>query len=130
MNSGKRPILLYIARTVAFVWAAYWLFFGITSGVGEGLKLAGIIMHVVFPGVMFLAMALFAWRWPVHGAIVLMLCGMAALILYPLEMRGAIVLSTLMFVILTMGLPPLLAGVLMFIHARKHHPTFPFKADD
>lgn len=130
MNSNKRPILLYIARAVAFVWAAFWLFFGISSGLGEGLNLSGIIMHVLFPGVLFLAIALFAWRWPLHGATVLMLSGLAVLILYPLEMREAVSLSTILFVVLTMGVPPLIAGGLMFIHARTHPPTFPFKTDD
>ncbi len=87
-------------------------------------------MHVLFPGVLFLTIALFAWRWPVHGAIVLMLCGLAVLVLYPLEMRGAVSLSTLLFVVLTMGVPPLLAGALMLIHARTHPPAFPFKTED
>ncbi len=130
MNAARRPILLYIARAVAFVWAAFWLLFGIAAGVEEGLRLTGLIMHVLFPGVLFLMIALFAWRWPVHGSIVLMLCGLAVLVLYPLEMRGAASLSTMIFVVLTMGVPPLLAGALMFIHARTHPPTFPFKTDD
>lgn len=130
MSAARRPILLYIARAVAFVWAAFWLFVGISADVEEGLRLTGLIMHVLFPGVLFLMIALFAWRWPVHGSIVLMLCGLAVLVLYPLEMRGAVSLSTKLVVVLTMGVPPLLAGALMFIHARTHPPTLPFKTDD
>jgi hypothetical protein len=130
MGLSEKSILLYIARTIAFLWAAFWLFVGITSGIGEGLKLAGLIMHVIFPGVLFLSLALFAWRWPVHGAIVLILCGIAVLILYPVQMGRGFPLSTVLFVLSTMGAPPLIAGLLMLIHARKHKPTFRFKAED
>ncbi len=130
MNSSERPILLYTARALAFVWATFWMAFGISSGIGEGPRLAGIIMHVLFPGVLFVAIAVFAWRWPVHGGIVLMLCGIAVLILYPLQLRRAFSLSTLLLIVATMGLPPLFAGVLMLLHTRKHQPRFPFKAED
>jgi len=104
--------------------------FGIAMSVSEGLKLVGVLMHVVFPGVLFVAIALFAWRWPLHGGVVLMLCGVVVLTAYPLFMGVRFPFRTVALVTATMGLPPLLADLMMFLDARKHRPTFTFKTED
>jgi hypothetical protein len=119
-----------IARAIAAVWAGFWMFFGIASSIGEGLHLPGAIMHVLVPGLIFAGIALFAWRWQMHGAVVLIVSGALVMIIYPLVVGGRFPLSTVGFVLLTMALPPLVAGILLLIDARKHPRTFSFKAED
>jgi hypothetical protein len=95
------------------------MWFGIASGLGEGLTLTGVLMHVLLPGLVFLGIALLAWLWETHGAILFMAIGIVVLVAYPIVFGGRFPLSTVLLVELTMALPPLLAGVLLFIAARK-----------
>ena len=111
--------MLYTARIIALLWAGFWMFFGIASGIGEGLRLTGILMHVLLPGLVFLGIALLAWRWETHGAILFMTIGLIVLIAYPILFGGKFPLSTIIFVDLTMALPPLVAGALLFVAVRK-----------
>lgn len=113
----KPRMLLYAARILGLLWAGFWLFFGIASGVGENLQLSGIIMHILFPGLVFLGIALLAWRWPNHGVFVFLLIGAFVLIGYPVMMHH-FPLSTIIFMELTMALPPILAGILLFLSTR------------
>lgn len=130
MKNPKHHLPLIAARVIAFLWAGGWMGFGIASSFGEGLRLGGVLMHVLFPGALFITIALFAWRWPLHGGVVLMLCGVAVLTAYPLFMGGRFPFRTVAFLAATMGVPPLWAGLMMFLDARKHRPTFPFKTED
>ena len=47
---------------LALAWAGFWTFFGIASGMAEGLSPLGILVHGSFPGLLFLVSALIAWR--------------------------------------------------------------------
>jgi hypothetical protein len=110
-------LLLYTARVLGLLWAGFWLFFGIASAVGEELRLSGIMMHILFPGLVFLGIALLAWRWPNHGVFVFVMIGLFVLIGYPIMMKH-FPLSTIIFVELTMALPPLIAGILLYVANR------------
>jgi hypothetical protein len=119
-----------IARVIAGLWAGFWMFFGIASGIGERLTLVGVLMHVLLPGVIFVGIAAFAWRWQLHGSIVLMLSGIIVMIAYPLLVKARFTLSTIFFVLLTMAIPPLVSGALLFFDARKNENRFHFKTED
>lgn len=125
----RSNILLYAARAVGFAWACFWIVAGITT-TREGLHLTDIIMNLVFPGVISVAMAGFAWRWPHHGAAVFLFFGVSVLASYPLLLAERTALSQRIVHIILLGVPPLVAGILLFLHVRAHPPTFPFKTED
>ena len=116
-TTEKFTLLLYAARILGLLWAGFWLFFGIASGIGENLRLADIVMHVLFPGLVFLGIALLAWRWPYHGVFVFLTIGLFVLIGYPVMMTH-FPFSTILFVELTMALPPIIAGILLYVSNR------------
>ncbi len=102
-----------IALCLALLWAGWWTFFGLASGFGERLSLVGVVVHTAVPGIVFLASALAAWRWTVVGGIVLLIEGLLVLIIYPIMVAGRFPKATIAFVLLTMAVPPLLAGCLL-----------------
>jgi hypothetical protein len=97
----------YIARAGALLWAGWWTLFGLLSGIGEGLEPGGIFMHTLMPGLLFLALAVIAWRWEVPGGILLLLAGLWSLDMFWFARtpQGFLLLA----------LPPLLAGLLLLI---------------
>jgi hypothetical protein len=103
-----------IARILALVWAGWWTFFGLASGLGEGLDPSGVAIHIAMPGLIFLIVALIAWRWEAIGGILLGLVGLIVLIAYPATTYGRLPPATISFAVLTMALPPLVAGMLFF----------------
>lgn len=116
--------LRYSALILALIWAGWWTFFGLASGIGEGSKPVGVLLHTAAPGLIFLASAVIAWRWERIGAIVLLVEGALILIGYPLLFRR-FPLSTILFVLLTMALPPLVAGCLLLADWQKSKPLLP-----
>ena len=71
------------------------------------------------PGLAFLVVALVAWRWPVIGGSLLVLADLIALIGYPLMVRDRLSVQTVISVLLTMAVPPLLAGALLILRNRR-----------
>jgi len=97
----------YIARLIGVLWAGWWTLFGLLSGLGEGLDVLGVIMHLTVPGLIFLAAALVAWRWERAGGVLLIVEGVLALFYFPFAREP--------FGLLTLALPPVIAGALFFI---------------
>jgi hypothetical protein len=110
--------IVYAARALALLWGAFWTWFGLASGIGEGLDPAGIFFHAALPGLVFLATAGLAWRWETIGGVALVLEGLLVMVAYPLMVHGRFPLATILFVELTMALPPLAAGVLFLLGGR------------
>jgi len=63
--------MIYAARTLAVVWAVFWLWFGIASGIGEQEGFTNALVHIIVPGGIAILTALAAWRWPMTGGILL-----------------------------------------------------------
>lgn len=103
-----------VARVLAVVWAGFWIWFGLASGLGEGLDPLGVLMHTVVPGGIFGLLAILAWRREALGGSLLLAVGILAAVFYPLRVRGwrAFYLP----ILLTMALPPLVAGGLLLWH--------------
>ena len=57
----------YVARALALIWAGWWTFFGLASGLAEGLSPAGVLLHATLPGLIFLVSAVITWRWEAIG---------------------------------------------------------------
>ena len=111
----------FLARVITGLWAGFWIFFAVASSAhdfdtrGAG-SLGGLLIPLAFTAVL-LFLAFTAWRWERIGRIVLPVAGLAALIAYPIAAKNFPV-STKMFVVAALGLPPLSAGVLLIATCR------------
>ena len=100
----------YIARIIALVWAGWWVFFGLASGIGEGLDPIGVVIHTAVPGLIFLVLAIIAWLRQDIGGALLVLAGLVIMVIYPLMARGSLSVSTILVTMSMLALPPLIAG--------------------
>ena len=41
------------ARMVGGLWVLFWAWFGLASGLGEGMDLPGVLVHATVPGLAF-----------------------------------------------------------------------------
>lgn len=116
----RHPYLEVAALAVALVWAGWWVFFGVASGIGEGLSPVGVLVHAALPGLVFLATVLASAVWPRVGAWVLLAEGAVVLIGYPMLAHGTrhFNAATIAFVVATMAGPPALAGALLLASRR------------
>ena len=108
----------FLARVVSGLWAGFWIFFAAGSSAADfnargGASLGGLIFPLGF-AVLLLLLALTAWRWVRIGRIALPLTGLAVMVIYPVA-AGHFPVSTRLFVMATLGLPPLSAGVLLIV---------------
>jgi hypothetical protein len=116
MGTGWQEVT---ARALAIVWAGFWTWFGLASGISEGQRPLGVLLHTMVPGGLFLISALIAWRWSFAGGVLLLLEGLATLVAYPLMTQGRFPVQTIAFVLATMALPPLIAGVLLLVGGQR-----------
>lgn len=117
-----------LARILALIWAGFWLFFGLASGLNENLGFLVIFLRIAIPGLVFFISAIIAWHWGKTGGIILVLQGLLILIGYPFTSNN-ISLIGMIGVLLFMVLPPLIAGVLFFVEARKSKVLVKAKKD-
>ncbi len=112
-------------RSVAFalviIATVFWLWFGIGSAYVEGGGLFNWLMHILLPGGIFLFSALVAWRWGWLGGGLFVLEGLVALgFILNAVFRGRLNASTFILMFLTLGFPPLAAGVLFLASCQKY----------
>lgn len=103
------------AWAIILLVIAFWLWFGVASATAEGLGAINWIGHIAVPGGIFIVTALMAWRRPAAGAALLILEGLFVAIAYPLTFGRRFPLFTVVMVLLTMALPPIVAGWLLLI---------------
>jgi hypothetical protein len=106
------------AWTIILLVTGFWLWFGIASAAGEGLGPANWFAHLVGPGGILLATAAIAWRRPSAGAVLFILEGLVVLVGYPMLANRRFPLATILFVVLTMAVPPMVAGGLLLLGGR------------
>ncbi len=109
--------ILYTARGLAAVWAAFWIWFGLASGIAEKLDFTGILVHTAVPGLLFLLIAAVAWESELTGGILLVVMGAAVGITYPILFHNK-PLAMQIPTVLSLALPALVAGVLFLVHGR------------
>jgi hypothetical protein len=101
------------ARILMIIAIVFWLWFGIGSAYVERAGPVNWLIHVLVPGGIFILSTLVAWRWPGIGGTLLVLEGVAALgFIVRAFLQGRFTASTLTLTCLTLGLPPLAAGIL------------------
>ena len=98
----------------------FWLWFGIGSAYAENAGLFNWLMHILVPGGIFILSTLVAWRWEGIGGVLLALEGLGALsFIVRAFLLANFTASGLVLMCLTLGLPPLAAGVLFVICWRR-----------
>jgi hypothetical protein len=115
-REGVTDWLRPVARAVSALWAAWWTFFAWASVLTEGATTAGLFAALLLT-TLFFASAAIAWRWERWGGLLLTVEGLLVLLSYP-QAAGGLDPSTITFVLLTLALPPLVAGTL-FLACRK-----------
>ena len=104
------------ARVLMIIAIVFWLWFGIGSAYVENTGLFNWLMHILVPGGVFILSALVAWRWEGIGGALLVLEGLVALgFIVRAFLLGSFTASILVLMCLTLGLPPLAAGVLFLL---------------
>ncbi len=104
-----------IARTVALLWACWWVFFETAEAASSGPYGQAIFFAVV----MFGAVAV-AWKWETIGGALLVLEALGALVIFSGMWMRNFQLAGFAALFAIMCAPPLVAGVLFLISARRN----------
>jgi len=108
------------ARILMIIAIVFWLWFGIGSAYVERAGPINWLMHILVPGGIFILSTLVAWSWPAIGGTLLVLEGIAALgFIVRAFLQGRFTASTLTLMCLTLGFPPLAAGILFLLNWHK-----------
>lgn len=104
------------AWILIIVTIVFWLWFGIGSAVVEGGGWFNWFMHILIPGGIFIFSAVVAWRWERIGAILFTFEGVVATgILVVALVSRRLNPSTLLMMLITLALPPLIGGLLFLV---------------
>jgi uncharacterized membrane protein len=101
---------LWAARVLSAVWAGFWVVFMLGSAIADGQPPVGLLRYA-WPGVVFCAITVWAWRRERTGGAALVAAAAGAVFLFDLPHRAFTVW-------LAMIAPPLAAGVLLLATAR------------
>jgi hypothetical protein len=117
-REGREKSLRYAGRGIGLAWAMFWTMFGLASGIGEGMNVLGVLLHMAFPGLAFLASVAVAWKWEAPGGVLLLAEGVLVLLLYAL-LFTTMAFRSVIFIYSAMALPPLVAGALLLLSLRR-----------
>jgi hypothetical protein len=110
----KAAIILIIIAVV------FWLWFGIGSAIVEEGTLFDWFMYLMMPAGIFIITGLIAWRWNRVGGVPLVLEGLLAQAFIIVALiKGNYDVSMFIMMTLTLGLPPLVSGILFIISGWK-----------
>jgi len=107
----------YFARALALLWAGFWTFFFIAESLAWHTPLYRMTIWLCC-GLIFLLLALAAWRWEVAGGLMLIVGGVLAALAYSIWGPQRLPLASRVTTLLALGVPPAAAGALFLIH---HH---------
>jgi hypothetical protein len=110
------------ARLISNLWAASWISLGVASGISQGLTFARILLDLVVSGLFFGLLQFLARRRAVLGGLLLLLIGLILTLGFPTlsrRLHG----NALASVILTLALPPLVAGIMYLLDWRIKNPS-------
>jgi hypothetical protein len=109
--------MVYFARALALLWAGFWTFFFIAESLVWHARLDRMTIWVA-AGLVFVILALVAWRWEVAGGLVLIAVGVLAALAYAIWGPRELSVSIRGVTLLAFGVPPVAAGILFLLH---HH---------
>jgi hypothetical protein len=101
----------FSARVLAVLWAGFWTFFCVASGIGEGEGIRAGLIHQI-PAVVFVAIVWLAWRFEMAGGLALCAVAVAAFVFFHMYSQPPVVG-------LVMAGPPCTAGLLLVLHSSR-----------
>ena len=108
-------LLRWIARVILVLWALFWLFFNIGSGIEEigryGAK--AMLGHFAMAAIILLACVV-AWFFEGIGGVTLIVLAFAAC--YVFRIPAQLATSNGQLLLLTLVLPAVIAGVLLIVN--------------
>lgn len=104
----------YLGLSLVLLWAGFWMFFAVASLSAEPFSRLALLNVVSF-SVILLASIAILWRWETIGGIILILESLFIFIAYPIRFDH-MPLSTVLLVLATMALPPLITGSLSLVN--------------
>lgn len=113
------------AWILIIITIVFWLWFGIGSALVEGGGLFNWFMHLLIPGGIFIFSALIAKQWHKIGSILFICEGFVGtgILVFALVFQRLIA-STLIMMLFTLALPPLIGGILLLICSEKRKGDF------
>jgi len=107
----------YFARVLALLWAGFWTCFFLAESLAWHTPVNRMTIWLCV-GVIFLALALVAWRWEVAGGLMLIAAGVLAAAAYAIWGPRQLSLASRVATLVIFAVPPAAAGALLLIH---HH---------
>ena len=110
------------ARLISNLWAASWISLGVASGISQGLTFVRILFDLIISGLFFALLQFLARRRAMLGGMLLLLIGLILTVGFPTlsrHLHG----NALASVILTLALPPLVAGIMYMMDWRIKNPS-------
>jgi hypothetical protein len=110
------------ARLISNLWAASWISLGVASGISQGLTFVRILFDLIISGLFFALLQFLARRREMLGGLLLLLIGVILTVGFPTlsrHLHG----NALASVILTLALPPLVAGIMYMMDWRIKNPS-------
>ena len=117
-DNGKTKRMRSLAKSLALVWALWWIFFGVAYAVGQKFSQQAVLVLLIFP-LLFLGSAMLPRFSERTGGMVLLLEGLIILIGYPWITYGKVPLSAIAAVLFMLALPPLISGFLFLAAGRQ-----------
>jgi len=109
-----------VARVVSLGWGVFWAWFGFASGVAEYASIGEIFLQTL-PGLVFIGVALLAWKHPAPGGALLLALSIMVFTAYWSAAGVSPTVNGLGTAVL-LALPPLTSGVL-FLAASPARPA-------
>jgi hypothetical protein len=97
--------------------ALFWIVFGVVTALWEQGGTGELLLHILAPGLLYVALVLLALWKPRQGGWLLILTGIAVTFGYP-ALYGHVPVSLTVLVFIVMALPPLVAGGLFLAYHR------------
>ena len=110
------------ARTIAWlvliIWAVWWIYFNIASGISEigDIGTMALVSHLLMP-VAILVILLICWRWEMWGGLLLVLASLFAYFFYHIgdesrnPVQGLMMVATLIVPAIAPGMLLILCGM-------------------
>ena len=106
-----------LARGLALLWAAFWLFFFVVESLAWHTPIA-VMAAWAGAGLFFVLAAAIAWRAEFKGGLLLVVVGVLAGLAYGAWAPPGLPAVSRLLTAIALGVPPILAGMLFLAHHR------------
>ena len=107
----------FLARVLALLWAVFWLFFFVVESLVWDTPVL-VLASWAGVGLLFVMLALVAWRWEEAGGLLLIAAGLLTGGIYVIRTPPGLPLASRVITTVTFTVPPLVAGILFLRHRR------------